>query len=76
MTDEDHDISNSSVLAVTRRIETRTQYRNDEPGPSDRVLPNKILTTTPNTRIVPPMKPQMGTISLEVTVGHLLHLPL
>ena len=41
MTDEDHDIPNSSVLPVTRRIETRTQYRNDEPGLSERVLPNE-----------------------------------
>ena len=41
VTDEDHDIPNSSVLPVTRRIETWTQYRNDEFGPSDRVLPNE-----------------------------------
>ena len=41
VTDEDHDIPNSSVFPVTRRIETRTQYRIDELGPSDRVLPNE-----------------------------------
>ena len=41
MTDENQDIPNSSVLPVTRRIETRTQYRNDELGPPDRVLPNE-----------------------------------
>ena len=32
MTDEDHDIPNSSVFPVPM---------NDEPGPSDRVLPNE-----------------------------------
>ena len=28
-------------MPASRRIETRTQYRNDETGPSDRVLPNE-----------------------------------
>ena len=41
VTDEDHVRPKSSVLPFTRRIETRTQYRNDEPGTSDRVLPNE-----------------------------------
>ena len=46
VTDEDHEIPNSSALPVTRRIETRTQYRNDELVPLTEFCQMGVLTNT------------------------------